>query len=51
VTIASAPIAPDGERSMDVEGPFDLRRTLGIHRRGPIQDGDRKSIKLLARRH
>jgi 3-methyladenine DNA glycosylase/8-oxoguanine DNA glycosylase len=34
VTVAVRPGAPDGERTIDVEGPLDLRRTLGIHRRG-----------------
>ncbi|HEY6568785.1 MAG TPA: hypothetical protein VIZ22_00760 [Candidatus Limnocylindrales bacterium] len=35
MTNAGAPIAPDAERSIEVDGPLDLRRTLGIHRRGP----------------
>jgi 3-methyladenine DNA glycosylase/8-oxoguanine DNA glycosylase len=34
VTVAVRAGAPDGERSIEVEGPLDLRRTLGIHRRG-----------------
>ncbi len=29
------PISPDAERSIEFDGPLDLRRTLGIHRRGP----------------
>jgi 3-methyladenine DNA glycosylase/8-oxoguanine DNA glycosylase len=35
VTIASRPAAPDAERSIEIRVPLDLRRTLGIHRRGP----------------
>ena len=35
MTIATGPIAPDGERSIEIDGPIDLRRTLGIHGRGP----------------
>ena len=35
MTIAAVPIAPDGERRIEAAPPIDLRRTLGIHRRGP----------------
>ncbi len=35
MTVVVRANAPDGERSISVEGPLDLRRTLGIHRRGP----------------
>ncbi len=35
MTVATRPGAPDGERSLAVSGPLDLRRTLAIHRRGP----------------
>ena len=35
MTVAARPGAPDGERTLVVDGPLDLRRTLAIHRRGP----------------
>ena len=35
MTIAEVPIAPDGERRIEAAPLIDLRRTLGIHRRGP----------------
>ena len=35
MTVAARPGAPDGERTLAVDGPLDLRRTLAIHRRGP----------------
>jgi 3-methyladenine DNA glycosylase/8-oxoguanine DNA glycosylase len=34
MTRVAATPAPDGERQLAVEGALDLRRTLGIHRRG-----------------
>ena len=34
MTNDGSPIAPDAERSIEFDGPLDLRRTLGIHRRG-----------------
>ncbi len=35
MTNARRPNGPDGERSIQIVGALDLRRTLGIHRRGP----------------
>jgi 3-methyladenine DNA glycosylase/8-oxoguanine DNA glycosylase len=35
MTVAFGPGGPDGERTLVVDGPLDVRRTLAIHRRGP----------------
>jgi 3-methyladenine DNA glycosylase/8-oxoguanine DNA glycosylase len=35
MTVAARLNTPDGDVSMPVDGSLDLRRTLGIHRRGP----------------
>ena len=34
MTVAARPGAPDGERTLSVDGALDIRRTLAIHRRG-----------------